>query len=215
MKNLQFIKTTTLALICSIGIQNIYASSAATVETSTIPYNSELSNSSFSENLSRQAKEVCYQEDKYVIAKNGLNFRKSPKVGDNIIKKLPFGTLITTLAPVKDGWVQIVVSDPKDSTIWQEGYVSIKYLSDTNPLLKTSGNYKTTDNVYLRTSYGTNSKAIGKLQKHDKFKIYENIPAKYANGHYFRKIKITNSKDKSLVGKTGWMAIKYSNAPRI
>lgn len=163
-----------------------------------------------------QTKERCnYQIDMYVTAKKGLNLRTSPKVSDNKILAIPYGTKITTLTPIEKGWVKIVIHDEKDPSKWKDGYVCAEYLSEKDPLQKTKGAYKvTTDTLNMRSKAGTSGSVIGKLHKDDRFDINKSKKSIFVNGYDFREIKVTQSKNSSLIGKTGWIAIKYTNAPK-
>lgn len=164
-----------------------------------------------------EPKERCnYQIDMYTTAKAGLNLRKSPKISNkNKILIIPFGTKVTTLTPIVDDWVKIVIHDETDPSRWETGYVFAKYLSKKDPTAKTLGKYKvTTNTLNMRSKAGTSSKIIGKLKNGDRFDIIKSEKVIFSNNHYFRKVKITQSKNPSNIGKTGWIAVKYTNAPK-
>ncbi|GAA0707330.1 hypothetical protein GCM10008904_16460 [Paraclostridium ghonii] len=65
---------------------------------------------------------------KYVTSETGLNVRKGPSTGDQIIGKLPYGSSVEVVNITSTGWAKI-----KYNSTYAYAYVSNNYLSD-NPV---------------------------------------------------------------------------------
>ncbi|WP_337019348.1 SH3 domain-containing protein [Oceanobacillus massiliensis] len=98
----------------------------------------------------------AYPEGSMGSPTTGVNFRKGPSTGKDVIKVINTGTVATVLGVNKDGWFKIEV----DGTV---GWVSGGYFEVTN-LFQVTG---ITTTLNVRSEPNTNSAVVGSLKNED------------------------------------------------
>ncbi|MFN6947106.1 MAG: SH3 domain-containing protein [Cytophagaceae bacterium] len=106
-----------------------------------------LSNNTFAQNL-------------YVNPQSGVNMRKNPSVGDNVVESLPQGSRVEVVDKSNPEWYKVRYKDKNGQ--YKEGFVSAKYLSEDRPAKNNSANNSRTSSKSSSTSRDNTSSGNNK-----------------------------------------------------